>query len=93
MCDNKEARRASFFVWSLISVNSIPNVTGRKRTYNKEKHEALAIASKEKGLEVNADKTKYLIVSRNHNTGKNHNIILIINPLKGCNISEIWEQP
>ena len=73
-CDNKEVRRASFFFWSLISANSILKVIGRKRTYNKEKHEALAVASKEKGLEVNADKTKYLVMSRYQNVGGNHSI-------------------
>jgi len=70
MCDNKEVGRASFFVWSLISVNSKLNVTGRRSTYNKEKHAALATASKQKDLEVNADKTKYLVMSRDQNARK-----------------------
>ena len=67
-------RRARFFVWSLISVNSILRVVWRKGAYNKGKHEDLAVASKEKGLEVNADKTKYLVRSRGQNVGQNHNI-------------------
>jgi thermostable 8-oxoguanine DNA glycosylase len=67
-------RKTSFFVWSLISVNNILNVIGRKLSYNKEKHEDLAVASKEKGLDVNADKTKYLVMSREQNAGQNHNI-------------------
>jgi hypothetical protein len=32
------------------------------------------IASKEIGLEVNALKTKYMVMSRNQNAGQNHNI-------------------
>jgi hypothetical protein len=32
------------------------------------------IASKEIGLEVNAEKTKYMVMSRNQNVGHNHNI-------------------
>jgi hypothetical protein len=32
------------------------------------------IASKEIGLEVNAEKTKYIVMSRNVNAGHNHNI-------------------
>jgi hypothetical protein len=32
------------------------------------------IASKEIGLEVNAEKTKYMVMSRNQNAGHNHNI-------------------
>jgi hypothetical protein len=34
----------------------------------------LVIASKEIGLEVNAEKTKYMVMSRNQNAGHNHNI-------------------
>ena len=36
--------------------------------------DALLFASKEIGLEVNADKTKYLIKSRDQNPGRNHDI-------------------
>jgi hypothetical protein len=36
--------------------------------------EALVVASKEIGLEVNAEKTKYMVMSRNPNAGQNHNI-------------------
>jgi hypothetical protein len=32
------------------------------------------VASKEIGLEVNADKTKYMITSQDQNAGRNHNI-------------------
>ena len=40
----------------------------------KEEAEALVVASKETGLEVNADKTKYMIMSRDQNMGQSHNI-------------------
>jgi len=36
--------------------------------------EALVVTSKKVGLEVNADKTKYMVMSRDHNAGRNHNI-------------------
>jgi hypothetical protein len=36
----------------------------------KEKSEALVVASKETGLEVNADKTKYMVMSRDQNAGR-----------------------
>jgi hypothetical protein len=39
-----------------------------------EKAEALVIASKETGIGVNADKTKYMVMSRDQNTGRSHNI-------------------
>jgi len=44
-----------------------------KCTYYKRK-ESLVVASKEIGLEVNADKTKYKVMSRDQNGGRNHNI-------------------
>jgi hypothetical protein len=40
----------------------------------KENTEALVRASKEIGLEVNAEKTKYMVMSGNQNAGQNHNI-------------------
>jgi hypothetical protein len=36
--------------------------------------EALLIATKETGLEVNAEKTKYMVTSRDQNAGQNGNI-------------------
>jgi len=40
----------------------------------KENTEALVVASKEIGVEVNADKTKYVVMSRDQNAGRSHNI-------------------
>jgi len=40
----------------------------------KEKVEALVVASKEIGLEANADKTKYMVMSRDQNVGRSHNM-------------------
>jgi len=36
--------------------------------------EALVVASHEVALEVNTDKTKYMLMSRDQNAGQNHNI-------------------
>ena len=36
--------------------------------------EALVIATKEIGLEVNADKTKFMIMSRDQNAGRSYNM-------------------
>jgi len=44
------------------------------------------------GLEVNADKSKYMVMSRDQNTGRSHNIKMRIFPLKGWNSSDIWER-
>ena len=38
-----------------------------KRTYYKEKHRSFSFGSKKIGLEVDADKTKYVVMSRDQN--------------------------
>ena len=40
----------------------------------KENAEALVVATKEIGLEVNDDKTKYMIMSRDQNAGRSHSM-------------------
>jgi len=40
----------------------------------KENAEALVVATKEIGLKVNADKTKYMIMSRDQNAGQSHSM-------------------
>ena len=46
---------------------------GSVHTMNKNA-EALVVASKENGLEVNADKTKYMIMSRDQNAGRSYSM-------------------
>jgi len=41
--------------------------------HTKREQEALLVASKETGLEVNAKKTKYMAMSRDQHAGHNHN--------------------
>ena len=50
------------------------NILGRSVHTIKENTEALVIASKEIGLEVNADKTKYMVMSRDQNARRCHDI-------------------
>ena len=59
----------------------------------KKNTEALVVASKEIGLEVNADKTKYMGVSRNHNGVHSQNKKLNVVPWKVWKSSNVWEQP
>jgi len=40
----------------------------------KENAEALVVANKETGTEVNANKTKYVVMSRDQNAGRSHSI-------------------
>ena len=48
------------------------NILGGSIHTVEENAEALVVATKEIGLEVDADKTKYMIMSRDENAGRSH---------------------
>ena len=50
------------------------NILGGSVHTIKKNAEALVVSSKEIGLEVNADRTKYMVMSRDQNVGRGHNI-------------------
>jgi len=50
------------------------NILGGSVHTIKKNAEALVVASKETGLEVNADKMKYMVMSRDQNAGQSHSI-------------------
>jgi len=50
------------------------NILGGSVNTVEKNTEALLIASKGTGLEVNVDKTMYMAVSRDQNAGRNHNV-------------------
>ena len=50
------------------------NILGGSIHTVKENAEALVVASKQTGLEVNAEKTKYTVMSRDQNAGRSHNM-------------------
>jgi len=50
------------------------NILGGSKHTLKENAEALVAATRKIGLEVNADKTKYMVMSRDQNAGRNHNV-------------------
>ena len=56
----------------------------------KENAEALVVATKETGLEVNDDKTKYMVMSRDRNAGRGHSVKIDKVPLKGWKSSNTW---
>ena len=50
------------------------NILGGSEHTLKENAEALVAATREIGLEVSADKTKYMVMSRDQKAGRNHNV-------------------
>jgi hypothetical protein len=68
------------------------NILGRNAcTIKKNTH--LAVASKETGLEGNAEKTKYMVLARDQNAGQHHSTKINNKCLKGWKSSNIWKQP
>jgi hypothetical protein len=52
----------------------VVNILGGRVCTVKENAEALIVVSKETGLELNADKTKYTVMSRDQNAGQCHSM-------------------
>jgi len=50
------------------------NILGGSVHTVKENAKALVVANKETGLEVNGDKTKYMVMSRDQNAGRSHSM-------------------
>jgi hypothetical protein len=69
------------------------NILGGSVHAIKKNTETFLVRSTEIGLEVNANKTKYMIMLRDQNAGRSHNIKIDNSSLKGWNNSSIWEQP
>jgi len=58
----------------------------------KENAEALVAVTREMGLEVSADKTKYMVMSRDQNAGRIQSVRMIRVPSRGWKGLNIWEQ-
>jgi hypothetical protein len=58
----------------LVHADDVSILGGSVNTI-KKKTEALLVGSKKSDLEVNADKTKYMVTSRDQNSGRSHNIM------------------
>jgi len=62
---------------------------GRECACRNKNSEALVVAGKEIGLEVNADKTKYMVMSGDQSTSRSHTIKTDNSSLNGKNSSNI----
>jgi hypothetical protein len=67
------------------------NLLGDNIDTIKRNTETLIDGSKEVGLEINVEKTKYMLLSRHQNVGQNRDIkIAKRDRLKMCHSSNIW---
>jgi sorting nexin-29 len=74
---NREGLKLNGTHQLLVYADDVNILGGRVHaTSIKKNTKALVVASKEIGLEVNAEKTKYMIMSRNQNAKQNHNMKL-----------------
>ena len=69
------------------------NILGGKIHTIKEKIESLLVTSKEIGLEVKADKTKYMDMFHDQNAGRTQNMRIENRSFERVESSNIWEQP
>jgi len=67
---NQEGLKLNGILQLLAYVNDV-NILGRSIHMLKENAEALVAATREIGLEISADKTKYMVMSREQNAGRN----------------------
>jgi hypothetical protein len=66
------------------------NLLGDNTDTMKKNTETLIVASKEVGLEINVEKTKCMLLSRQQNVGQNRDIKDQTDHLKICHSSNIW---
>ena len=59
----------------------------------KKNTETFLIPSNEIGLEVNVEKTKYMVMSQGQHVGQNQDMMTGNKSFKKVNNSDIWKQP
>ena len=75
----------------LVYADDVNILSGSEYTI-KRNAEALVFASKDTGIEVNADKTKYMVMSRDQKPGRSHSIRNDNSCFERVEELNIWEQ-
>ena len=68
------------------------NILGGSIHTLKENAEVLVVATREIGLEVSADKTKYMVMSRDQNAGRIQSVRMDNSTFERWKSLNIWEQ-
>ena len=74
-----------------LLVDADVNILGGTIYTIKKNANTLVVASKETGLEVNADKTKYMVMSRDQNAGQSHSMNIDTSSFERVEEFNIWE--
>jgi len=61
-------------IHQLLAYANDVNILGGSIHTLQENAEALVAATRQTGLEISADKTKYMVMSRDQNAGRNHSV-------------------
>ena len=72
-------------------IDDVNILGGSVYTINRNR-EALLVGSKDIGLEVNADKTKYMVMCREQIAGRSHTMKVDNNYFEGVKHFNVWEQ-
>jgi hypothetical protein len=70
--ENQDGLKSNGTHQRLVCADNV-NILGRS-VHTVKKAEALVVGSKEIGLEVNVDKTKYTVISRDHGARRSNSI-------------------
>ena len=93
MSDRSASPTGQFTYGERTTLPPPPTPIRKMLVWLEENTEALLVGSKETGLEVTADKTKYNVTSRDQNAGRSQSIKTDNSSFERAEELNIWEQP